>query len=61
MNMHAVIHVADDVLSMGCSLSRISAFPFKNFLGKLANLIRTPFHPLPQICRRLHELFKIDP
>ncbi|XP_043473415.1 uncharacterized protein LOC122505698 [Leptopilina heterotoma] len=61
LNMHHAMHAADDVLQMGCCFSRISAFPFENFLGKLTKLIRTPNRPLAQICRRLHELKKIDP
>ncbi|XP_043463669.1 uncharacterized protein LOC122499400 [Leptopilina heterotoma] len=61
LNMHCSIHVADDVLSMGCNLNKISAFPFENFLGKLTSLLRTPHRPLAQICRRVHELQSIDP
>ena len=40
---------------MGCSLSRISAFAFESFLGKLKERLRTPYKLLAQICRRLHE------
>lgn len=29
MNVHNMIHVADDVVNMGCNLSKISAFPFE--------------------------------
>lgn len=61
LNMHCSIHVADDVLSMGCYLNKISAFPFENFLGKLTSLLRTLYRPLAQICRRVHELQSIDP
>lgn len=61
MNMHCSIHAADDVIRSGCNFSEISAFPFENFIGKLTSLIRTPHRPLSQICRRLHELNKIDP
>lgn len=61
MNMHCSIHVVHDVITTGCNLSEITAFPFEIFLGKLIGLIRTPNHPLAQICRRLHELKKIDP
>lgn len=61
MNMHCVIHAADDIIAMGCNFSRISAFPFEIFFRKLTSLIRTPFRPLAQVCRRLHELSKIDP
>ena len=46
---------------MGCSFNYITAFPFENFLGKLTSIIRTAYRPLAQICRRLHEISKIDP
>ena len=61
IHMHCAIHAADDAIAMGCNFSRISVFSFENFLGKLTSLIRTPFRPLAQICRRLHELNKIKP
>ena len=32
------------------NFSRISDFPFENFLGKLTSLIRTQNRPLSQIC-----------
>lgn len=55
LNMHHLIHLADDVENMECSLSEISAFIFENYLGKLKKLVRTPNQPLAKICRRLHE------
>ena len=61
LNMHCIIHVADDVLAMGCNFSRICAFTFENFLGKLTSLILSANRPLAQICRRLHELSKLNP
>ncbi|XP_033228865.1 uncharacterized protein LOC117180475 [Belonocnema kinseyi] len=57
----AAFHAADDVIAMECNFSRISTFPFENFLGKLTSLIRTPNRPLSQICRRVHELSLTDP
>ena len=60
LNAHEAFHAADDVIAMGCNFSRISAFPFENFLGKLTSLILTPNRPLCQICRRIHELSQID-
>jgi len=36
-------------------MSKINAFPFENFLGKLKKLVRTPNLPLSQVCRRIHE------
>lgn len=61
LNIHNVLHVVDDVIARGCSLIQTNAFPFESFLGKLKNLIRTPFRPLSQVCRRLHEIFLTDP
>lgn len=56
LNVHHLIHLADDVKNMGCALSRITAFPFENFLGKLKKYIRTANRPLAQLCRRFHEV-----
>ena len=55
INAHNLIHLADDVIYMGCSLTHITDFPFENYLGKLKNLIRTAHRPLAQLCRRLSE------
>lgn len=57
MNIHNLLHVADDAINMNCSLSMISAFPFENMLGKIKRLIRSGNRPLAQVCRRLHEQF----
>lgn len=55
INIHNLVHIADDVLNMGCSLSRINCFPFENTLGKIKRTLRTAVKPLAQICRREHE------
>lgn len=55
INLHNLIHLADDVLYMKCGLNRISAFVFENFLGKLKQKVRTANKPLAQLCRRLFE------
>lgn len=57
MNMHSLIHLADDVKNMGCPLSEITAFPFENTLGKMKKMLRSGRRPLAQLCRRLHESF----
>lgn len=54
-NMHAVIHLPEDVKRFG-SLDNFSAFPFENFLGRLKRLIRKPSFPLSQLVTRLLEL-----
>ena len=55
LNAHHLIHLADNVIQMGCSLTRISAFAFESFLGKLKERLRTPYKLLAQIYRTLHE------
>jgi len=57
LNMHSLIHLADDVKSMGCSLSKVTAFPFENTLGKIKKMIRNGKRLLSQISRRFHEIF----
>lgn len=57
MNMHNLIHLADDAKNMKCSLSEVTAFPFENMLGKLKKLLRSGNRPLAQLCRRLYESF----
>lgn len=46
LNMHNLIHLADDAANMNCSLSRISAFLFENFFRKFKNLVRILNQPL---------------
>jgi len=55
LNMHNLVHIADDVLNMGCSLSRINCFPFENTLGKIKQTLRTSVKLLAQVCRREYE------
>lgn len=55
-NMHNLIHLADDVQYMNCPISKITAYPFENALGKLKKLIRQGRNPLSQLCRRLSEM-----
>lgn len=55
LNTHNLIHLADDVSNMGCSLSEMTAFPFENMLGKIKRQLRSPHHTIAQLCRRLYE------
>ncbi|KYN20014.1 hypothetical protein ALC57_07643, partial [Trachymyrmex cornetzi] len=55
LNMHSLIHLADDVQNMKCCLSGFTAFPFENILGKMKKVLRSGNRPLAQLCRRLHE------
>ena len=56
INFHNLIHVTDDVIHMGCSLTSISAFPFENYLMTLKKLVRTPNNPLSQVANRPREI-----
>lgn len=55
LNSHHLIHIADDVKNRGCCISKLTAFPYENFLGKLKKYIKIPNRPLAQLCRRLNE------
>jgi len=55
MNMHNVIHVADDVIELQCPLDSLSSFSFENSLGKMKKKLRSTNKPLAQYCRRLGE------
>lgn len=56
INSHNLLHVADDAENMQCNLSCVTSFPFENLLGRIKRrLLRTPYRPLAQVCRRLHE------
>ena len=46
LNVHHLLHVADDVKFMKCSLSFITAFPFENPLGKYKSISVLHFIPL---------------
>lgn len=37
LNMHNLIHVADDTKNLGCNLSYINSFPFESYLGNYLN------------------------
>ena len=58
-NVHNLIHITDDARRFG-ALDSVSAFPFENFLGRMKKMLRTGNRPLPQLARRLHEIFQVD-
>jgi len=60
INVHNLIHIVDDVEYFNCTLDNISAFPYESMLGKIRKMIRTGNQPLPQVCRRLYEINKIQ-
>ncbi|XP_043285939.1 uncharacterized protein [Venturia canescens] len=60
LNMHSVIHLADDVKNLKCPLNNITAFPFESSLGKIKKMVRNGNRPLSQICRRYYEEFLVN-
>lgn len=57
LNLHSLIHLADDPKNMNCTLTELTAFPFENALGKIKRLVRSGNRPLAQVSRRIHERF----
>lgn len=55
INVHYLIHLADDVRNMNSALINISAYSFENCLGMIKKVLRSPNRPLAQLCRRIHE------
>lgn len=55
INIHNLIHLADDVEYTKIHLSAISAFPFENYLGNIKRLIVGRNNPLAQLARRISE------
>lgn len=53
-NVRSLIHLADDVMNMKCTLNEISV-PFESYLDRMIKLIHTPYKPLAQIGKRLSE------
>lgn len=54
-NVHALLHLANDVREHG-SLDSFSVFRFENFLQKIKSLIRKPQQILSQLHRRYAEM-----
>ncbi|XP_043468096.1 uncharacterized protein LOC122502220 [Leptopilina heterotoma] len=57
INLHNLIHIADDVKNMNCHLSLINSYAFENLLGKMKRTLRSGNKPLQQLCNRMHEIF----
>lgn len=45
LNMHNLIHVADDVKNLGCNLNDINYYPFENYQGTFKKYIRKADNP----------------
>lgn len=54
-NVHALIHLADDVIHHKCSLEVISAFKFENYMQSLKKMVRNSNNPIVQVVKRLAE------
>ena len=59
-NVHSLIHLVEDTKFFNCTLSKVTAFPFENLLGKLKRLLRSGRKPLEQLCSRLSEEYSLD-
>ena len=64
-NVHALRHLADDVVHHKCSLNQLSAFRFENYMQQLKKMVRISNSPIAQIVKRssinennLNHLFK---
>lgn len=54
-NIHAILHLANEVKTFGCSLNGFSCFPFENYLKTIRGMIKNSRKPLQQLVNRLHE------
>lgn len=55
LNLHSLLHLADDIKYFNCPLTDVSAFSFENRLGKIKRFLHGGKKPLIQLCRRLQE------
>lgn len=59
LNMHCLMHLADDVKTFNCPMTDVSAFAFESRLGKLKKYLRSGKNPLKQLCNRLQEEYAL--
>lgn len=59
-NVHNIVHLAEDVKNLNCTLSQISAFPFENLLGKMKRSLNSGYKPLEQFVGRAEAQSEID-
>ncbi|XP_051154440.1 uncharacterized protein LOC127277382 [Leptopilina boulardi] len=57
INVHNLLHIADDVKNMNCHLSLINSYAFESLLGKMKKTLRSGNKPIQQLCNRMHEMF----
>lgn len=55
LNMHSLVHLADDVKYLDCCLSSLTAFPFENKLTQVKKCVRSGHKPREQLCSRLEQ------
>ena len=55
-NVHCITHVHDDVKNFGCSLNKLSSFPFENYMQTLKKYIKNSKSPIVQVAKHLSEL-----
>ena len=58
-NVHSLLHIADDCVTYGVSLNKLSAFAYENFLGRLKPLVRNANNPVVQVAKRLSECHRL--
>lgn len=56
-NFHSLIHLSNHYITHG-PLDSCSAFPFKNYIKELKNMLRKNERPLQQVVRRYEEKCK---
>ena len=52
-NIHGLIHLSEDVRQFGCSLNKISCFPFESYLQIVKKAVKNATNPTAQIIKRL--------
>ena len=55
-NVHALLHIHEDVRNFSCSVNDISAFEFENFMKTLKKMVRNGSNPVAQVAKRLSEI-----
>lgn len=56
LNMHYLIHIADNMKNFNMPLSDLSAFWGESYIGTFKKLVKSPKKPLTQIINRLSEI-----
>ncbi len=55
-NVHALLHILEDVAHFRCSLNEICCFPFENHLQQIKKLVRSGQNPLAQVSKHIIEI-----